>query len=263
MLLNLMMNGFGGQEMDMRIATYNIWDSDAGMPARFEQIIEEITKVDADILCLQEVADREKHDRIAELSGYSCSHWHKQAGLSIMSRFPIEDVFTDEFAAFACIAVEGRSVMTVNVHLPWDRISARERSIVAIVNRMSEINADYAFLAGDFNSAAGSSVHRFLRSEQSLLGADAYFFDLADVSAEINGVSPPATMNFRENPRWGAADIPNTLEINQRFDWIMLKNPYPMKMPILKACTIFGMKASSKTGLAASDHYGVAADMEF
>lgn len=249
--------------IDMKIATYNIWDSDAGWPVRFEQIIEEISKIDADILCLQEVADREKHVRITELCGYPYSHWHNRAGLSVMSKFPMENVFTAEFAIFACMAVEGKRILSVNVHLPWDRASAREQSIVDIVQKMSEINADYAFLSGDFNSSASSSVHRFLVSEQSLLGTDAYFFDLADASAEINKVSPPATLNFRENPRWGISDPKNTLEINQRFDWIMLKNPYPAKMPILKACSIFGTNVSARTGLAASDHYGVVAEIEF
>ena len=37
----------------MRIATYNIWDSDSGMPMRFQHLIDEIKNVDADIMCLQ------------------------------------------------------------------------------------------------------------------------------------------------------------------------------------------------------------------
>ena len=40
-------------EINMRIATYNIWNSDAGMPMRFRQLIDEIVGADTDILCLQ------------------------------------------------------------------------------------------------------------------------------------------------------------------------------------------------------------------
>ena len=43
----------------MRIATYNTWNSDAGMPIRFRQLADAIIRERADILCLQEVADRE------------------------------------------------------------------------------------------------------------------------------------------------------------------------------------------------------------
>ncbi len=245
----------------MRIATYNVWNSDAGMPARFGQITNEIRKVGADIFCLQELSEREKHDKIAEL--YAYSYWQKRTGLSVMSKFPIQNVFEDDFSVFACMTVEGKSVLTANVHLPWDKASKREQSIVKIVKRMSEIKADYAFLTGDFNCSENSSVHRFLTNEQSLSGADAYFFDLAEVFSEKNNGNPPATLNFRENPRWGVVEPKNTLEINRRFDWIMLKNPYPTAMPTIKDCMLFGTEVSAKTGLAASDHYGVWAEIQF
>ena len=39
----------------MKIASYNLWESDAGMPERLEQIIEEVTACRADIFCLQEL----------------------------------------------------------------------------------------------------------------------------------------------------------------------------------------------------------------
>lgn len=41
----------------MKIATYNIWESPVGMPLRFVQIVNEIVNQNADIMCLQEVAD--------------------------------------------------------------------------------------------------------------------------------------------------------------------------------------------------------------
>ena len=115
---------------------------------------------------------------------------------------------------------------------------------------------------GDFNSSENSSIHRFLTNEQSLLGADAYYFDLAEAFAQISGTKPLATLNFRENPRWGIAEARNTIEVNQRFDWILLKNPYPAELPELKKCMLFGTEISKRTGLAASDHYGVMAEIE-
>ena len=43
------------EEQIMRIATYNIWNSEQGMPYRTNCIIGEIRKLNADVICLQEV----------------------------------------------------------------------------------------------------------------------------------------------------------------------------------------------------------------
>lgn len=246
----------------MRIATYNVWDSNIGMPARFGQLIKEIVGIRADIICLQEVTDSEKHERFSRFCEYEHSYWQSEAGLSILSRYPIVTAADLEYSAYACINVEGKAVLITNVYLPWDRASLRERAIVDIVGRTADIKADYAFLAGDFNCSENSSINRFLTGEQSLLGADAYFFDLAESAAKINGSKPSATLNFRENPRWGKAEPKNTIEVDRRFDRILLKNPYPAELPKLKDCRIFGKAVSAETGLAASDHYGVVVEIE-
>ena len=78
----------------------------------------------------------------------------------------------------------------------------------------------------------------------------------------IMGADAPATLDFRQNPRWGVVQTKNTIEVNQRFDWIMMKNPYPLEFPKLKQCSLFGTEISGETGLAASDHYGVCAEIQ-
>lgn len=247
----------------MRIATYNVWDSGMGMPARLGQLADEITGAEADVVCLQEVSSREWHDRLSALCGYGNAHWQAQTGLSILSRYPIHQTADLEYGAFARVQIEGKALLIVNVHLPWERASLREKAIVNIVERTADIEADYTLLAGDFNSSENSSVHRFLTGEQSLLGADAYYFDLAAAYAELCGTRAAATLNFRENPRWGAGGTKNTMEVNQRFDWILCKNPYPAELPILKGCALLGTGVSGETRLAASDHYGVVAELAF
>ena len=59
------------------LATYNIWNSSEGMPFRSECIMSEISKVLPDILCLQEVKDKELSEKIASvfnlnLKPYKC-----------------------------------------------------------------------------------------------------------------------------------------------------------------------------------------------
>lgn len=247
----------------MRIATYNIWDSGAGMPGRFQQLTHEIIGVSADILCLQEVSDREKHNAFSSRCGYDFSCWQAQTGLSILSRYPMERSADFEYGVSASIQLGGKTLLVVNIHLPWEKASIREKTMVKIADAVSSIQADYTLMLGDFNSSEQSSIHRFLTNEQSLSGADTYYFDLAEAFSEISGTKAPATLNFRENPRWGVAEAKNTIEVNQRFDWILLRNPYPAALPELKQCRLFGTEVSKETGLAASDHYGVVIEMDF
>lgn len=247
----------------MKIATYNLWDSPAGMPRRFWQQVTEIRRTEADILCLQECGNREIHEQLARQCGYSRAHFHEKAGLSILSRVPF--LHAEDFNGFALVSVqkEGSLLCVVNVHLPWDSVLRRERIAVHIMDQIRCKKHDCVFLAGDFNSSADSSVHRFLLNQQSLAGREAYFFDLAEAYAETKGTVPDATLDFRKNPRWGRIDPPNTLETNQRCDWIMLQNVYPAPLPKLEYCTLFGTEKDAETGLCPSDHYGVAAELTF
>lgn len=43
------------EDHTMKIATFNIWNSDRGMPLREKQIFSEIQSVNSDLICLQEV----------------------------------------------------------------------------------------------------------------------------------------------------------------------------------------------------------------
>ena len=146
----------------MKIATYNIWDSDMGMPIRFRQLTDEISKTKADIICLQEVSDAEKHHSLLKLCGYDHSHWQSQTGLSILSRYPIDKADDLEYGTSAQIQLESKTLLVINVHLPWERASLREKAIVNIVEKASDTKADYTLITGDFNSSENSSVHRFL-----------------------------------------------------------------------------------------------------
>lgn len=45
--------------------------------------------------------------------------------------------------------------------------------------------------------------------------------------------------------------------MSRRVDLIMLKDPYPENLPLLRKCGIFGRAISKETGLSARDYYGV------
>ena len=75
----------------MKAATYNIWDSQAGMPERYEQIIGEIRQTDAGIICLQEAGGEKMLRKLAEDCGYPHLHWNPNAGTAMMSRYCFEE----------------------------------------------------------------------------------------------------------------------------------------------------------------------------
>lgn len=250
----------------MKIATYNIWNSESGMPDRARHIVEEITDVKADVICLQEVSDKSMAGMIAEKTGYEyCFFDHyrdSDEGLCILSRIAFEECgsWMDKVnAVHGSFLWNGRRVAVVNLHLPWDSVAERERQIVDIAASIDN-SCDYIYLAGDFNCTDTSDVHRFLTGECLLQGREAVpcWYDLALSYAEVSHTTAEHTLNFRENPRFQN----NTIEQNARYDRIMLRNTYPCEFPILKSCTVFGRTIYEDIYLSASDHYGVVVDME-
>ena len=245
----------------MKLASYNLWDSPAGMPHRREQITSVLSALNADILCLQEdSAELDFPSTLPDLPFCAC---HREAGLTILSRYPIKDTVCMPYALVITVSYGCRTLCIVNLHLPWQSALLRETEIIAITDAAARLHADFTLLAGDFNCSDMSSVHRFLCGDQSLCGRDAYYFDLAEAYADMTGIPPSPTLDFRRNPRWGIIDPPNTLEKNQRFDRILLANPYPNPAPMLSKFGVFGSEISEETRLAPSDHLGVYADLDF
>ena len=247
--------------MTVKIASYNLWDHPAGLPHRKTQILDTLTACDADILCLQENffgdAIRMHFPRLPHCM------YDAETGLSVLSRYPVTECRRLPHALAVTLACGIGSLCAVNLHLPWQSAAARETAIIEITDAAAAAHADHTVLAGDFNCSDTSFVQRFLCGEQSLHGHDAYYFDLAEAYAALTGTEAAPTLDFRRNPRWSAVDLPNTLERNQRFDRILLENPYPQSAPQLTEAGIFGEDISPETGLAPSDHYGVYACLSF
>lgn len=214
----------------MKIATYNIWNSESGMPYRIKYIVNEIKLINADVICLQEVSTRKLAESIAANAIY-CSFFYNSQKIAV-----------------------------VNVHLPWDSVSSREHQIIKIVNAVDKKTYDYVYMAGDFNCSDFSDVQRFLLGECTLNNCESLpcWFDLASAYAEITDKKAENTLDFRKNPRFKE----NTIETNSRFDRILLQNTYPQQFPVLNRCNVFGTAIYEDIALAASDHYGVVVEME-
>lgn len=252
----------------MRIATYNIWNSEEGMPKREQHLVDQIIEVGADVVCLQEVRDRKQAEMIARQAGYPyCFFDHymcESEGLCVLSKVPFMKMVSwiDNCSSLFCsIRYDDKLVGVVNLHLPWDSVIKREQQIRDLTVEVGQESVDYVLMAGDFNCSDMSDVQRFLMGD-CLLGnveANPRWYDLAVASADRTGVIPESTLEFSTNPRFKD----NTIESDVRVDRILLRNTYPIQFPRLNQYVVFGKKIYEDIELCASDHYGVVAELEW
>ncbi len=271
----------------MRIATYNLWNSRVRWPERLDAAVEELVRLDADVVALQEVAARvEEHDGrdAAALLAERCGYGHvvtrlypndPDEGVAFLSKQPLRAVEAGWDTGLSALAncglrarvsVGGTKVVLTNVHLDWENIAAREAQtaqVMAWIEMRSEAGC-YEVLCGDFNATPDSSVYRFLMGQQTLQGRGPGpgWHDLARSHAERNGRSPEPTLDFWHNPRW--RDAP-TLEVPMRVDWLLLRDLFNTALPYpsVPDAGIFGTHPTPQMQVVPRDHYGVYANLYF
>ena len=250
----------------MKFATYNIWNSERGMPLREQQIINEIKTINSDIICLQEVKEEVYNKLVNEVNEYKYSYYHhfknEYDGLAIFSKYPLLTKKDTKCAILTTFEYEDNIYLVVNVHLPWDSAIHKERYMVNIIEETSKIEADYAILTGDFNCTVNSSVHHYLQGDRTLLNSEANpcWYDLAEVHASITNTEPDKTLDIRSNPRWKSKPVTYT---GSRVDRIYLRDPFPKPPALLESFSTFGKEVDQQSEYCASDHYGVMAEINF
>lgn len=257
----------------MKIATYNIWNNEE-MEKRYQQIQDEIQAANADIIGLQEVTVSFYENYILKCTEYEYCEFRpyqgEDEGLAILSKHPIEEcTFLNSMKEYdysaalnVVIQVDGKRFSITNVHLPWDSIKARENQIIAIdrfVHEQSEF-ADSFILLGDFNCGINASVHRFLEGEQTLYGNEANpcWLEISSIFAGLHGLPLLPTLDCINNPRWKGK---NAMYAPENFDRIYILDDWSEYA--FNDVQVFGTEVSPISGLCASDHYGVVADIGF
>ena len=256
----------------MKIATYNIWNDENTLELRAKQILQEISKTDADIIGLQEVSAEFYKNHLATKSGYVhhsfMQYPGEEEGLAILSRYPLifqealyqREQYANSLAMNVFFMVNGVRFSLTNVHLPWDSVAAREHQILAIDRHLREQKADFHILLGDFNSDTGSSVDSFLLGDRTLNGCEAKpaWNDLASAFAARMGEAVKPTLDTVKNPRWAGK---KSMYAPQVMDRIYIRDHWHETE--LESVWLLGTEISGETGYAASDHYGVAAEVTF
>ncbi|MBS4203437.1 endonuclease/exonuclease/phosphatase family protein [Lederbergia citrea] len=249
------------------MATFNVWNNNDTWAMRKEAIINEIIRINADVIALQEVPCLQEIKFISKQVGIN--HYHfmqyqgEEEGLAILSKYPLEKIsitndVLNQCAQRVIVDLAGLNIGITNVHLNWKSVSTRETEIMEVINWISKSNSsDYELLCGDFNSIPNiSSIYNFLVGEVSLNKIDTSWVDLGQ------SLKSP-TLDFINNSWLHNRDNLNTIRVPVRFDWILLKSCYPKKEPKLSKIEVFANKTTSLHQFLPSDHYGVYIDLSF
>jgi len=255
----------------MNIGTYNIWNHDSNYNERMDMFVSVIKEENLCVLALQEVRSSDIVEKLKSECEFKYSYWKKyhdcEEGLAILSKHPIIRTWTNwddstdvhnSGSMVVTIRVDGIEIGISNVHLDYKYSTNREIEIIKVVNEIDKQQNAFDLLLGDFNTYPNSSIHGYLSGRQSLDDKSTRWIDLHDVYTIKNNVKDMITIDFYNNPRWDEEAI---LDIPGRFDWILLRNPYPKKYPRLLDYKIIGNERINN--LTPSDHYGVVCRIEF
>lgn len=270
----------------MRVATWNLWWKFGPWEARQLPIATEIERVDADILCLQEVWADDDADQAEKLASSASRHMARTTdsggvahrfGNAVLSRWAIAEHHTvilpgvdgepsHRSALFCRIDVPDapHPWWVVSTHLEWRYSGSvlRQRqleTIVAECERLRSLAADtIVIIGGDFNAVADSDEIRRLTGLSAPYGEKLIFTDgWAAVTDD------PGHTWSRANPHSSNAQWPR-----RRLDAIFVSWPRPKPTGNPVAADLFGVTAlptssgSSDSVMVPSDHYGVVVELD-
>ena len=242
----------------MKILTLNTWGTYGPYEKRWGCLMDELKRLLPDILFLQEVTTPELLNKIAQSIRlpFTCSS--REAGLSLMSRFPLESTRVLKFNATSPTEHDDRRALVTNVtngikkiplantHLSWkpEDESIRLRQVQELLKSLMD-HHDRGILAGDFNDAAGSSVIQEVEN--------AGFVNVSQLK------SPQGSMITwdNQNPfiQTHSVKFPD-----RQIDFLFLHENL-FERTTVKTCKIVCDRPNSE-GLFPSDHYGLLAEIE-
>jgi endonuclease/exonuclease/phosphatase family metal-dependent hydrolase len=266
-------------ETRLRVLSWNIWHRFGPWEARRPAIAATLGRLDADIVCLQEVWADEEVELSEELaSGLGFHHVYGSRldfdgvrfGNAVLSRWPITgtDVLalpsradTEELRTCVRADVDGpRGALQVfSTHLNWrfDQSGVRQdqvRSICAFIDssRPEGGRAYPPILCGDFNAEPEADEIRRLTGYAAAPAERLVFLD----AWRVGGDAGPGWTWSRLNP-FTAADP----EPDRRIDYVFVGYPGDEARGEVLSARIEGVEPVD--GVQPSDHYGVSADVRY
>ncbi len=267
----------------LRVLTWNLWWRFGPWEARRPAIAATLARLDADIVCLQEVWADEAVSFAAELAdglgfhhtyGSQLDHDGVRFGNAVLSRWPItaEEVLSlpapdDANELRTCVRadIDGpRGALQVFcTHLNWrfDQSHVRQDQVRAICGFIaaSRQGATHPFppvLCGDLNAEPDSDEVRMLTGRSATPEPKLVFHDAWEVAGRPSASSTTGATWTNDNP-YARLD----LEPDRRIDYVLAGWPKQGGAGHVTACTVEG--AESVDGVVPSDHLAVLAELRY
>ncbi|MGK2949396.1 MAG: endonuclease/exonuclease/phosphatase family protein [Acidimicrobiales bacterium] len=270
-------------ETRLRVLTWNLWWRFGPWEERRPAIAATLARLDADIVCLQEVWDDGAVCFAAELAeGLGFHHAYGarldldgvRFGNAVLSRWPITghevlplpaDPDLEELRTCVRADIDGpRGALQVfSTHLNWrfDQSGTRQdqvRSICSFVaaSRPEGGRALPPILCGDFNADPDSDEMRMLNGRAATPEPKLVFHDAWEVAGEPSSAGDDGTTWSNRNP-YAALD----LEPDRRIDYVLVGWPKAGGAGHVTRTTVEGLEPVD--GVVPSDHLAVVAELRY
>ena len=267
-------------DTQLRVLTWNIWWRFGPWEARRPAIAATLARLDADVICLQEVweeGDVSFAEELAAGLGFHPAFGARldidgvRFGNAVLSRWPIvgsdvlalpADKLVEELRTCVRADIDGpRGPLQVfSTHLNWrfDQSATRQdqvRSICRFIasSRPEEGRAYPPILCGDFNAEPESDEIRFLSSLAALDGRTTFYQDAWRVAGDG---TPGFTQDWRTNPIAAGLNVHR-----KRIDYVFVGDPYTRVGNAGRVLTAELAFHTERTGVMASDHAGLVVDI--
>jgi len=275
--------------MRFRLATINFWGTSEPLEGRIELAKAQLAAVDADAIGMQEVRpiDGKSGTTTADVlaahldmeavyevtlrwqdDAFFPGHPGGEEGLAILSRYPIAEHrvtrLPDERPTEARILLSAKIDTPVGetwvhtTHLHWRLADgmARERQVVAIDEVVRSIDSERPqLLCGDFNAEPEADEIRFLRGLTTLAGRRTHYQDAWQRCYPGERGWTWAMTNENTQPL-------RSIDIDRRIDYIFVTTRKKDGRGTIYDAELILQQPHPEEGYCASDHYGLAAEIE-
>ena len=275
----------------LRVVTLNFWGTEPPLERRLALAVRQLRGLDPDVVCLQEVRPLDGLDgettadvmarELGLTAHYATSvRWDAgvhglhgkpgQEGLAILARgigevraLPLPEPRPADARLLLSARVDTAGgpiwIHTTHLHYRLDDGVAREHQVLAVdaaIRACGRGNDDSPqILCGDMNATPDSDEMRFLRGLTTLAGRRTHFQDawLRHHAESEDGITWSSENELTRPLR--------SLDIDRRIDFVYATSRKKDGRATVHACEVV-LRERDDTGICASDHYGVAADIQ-
>jgi endonuclease/exonuclease/phosphatase family metal-dependent hydrolase len=260
-------------ETRLRVMTWNVWWRFGPFEERQAAIAATLARVDADIVCLQEVWDEQATDLAGGL-GFAhvyASRFEREEGVrfgnAVLARWPIvrsewrplpapDD--RDELRTVLFAEIDGPRgpVQVFCTHLNWrfDHSHVRQQQVAAVARLVADCRPRTfpPVVCGDLNAEPASDEIRMLTGRAATPVEGLSFHD----AWEAGGDGGPGVTWSNDNEFAALA-----LEPDRRIDYVLVGWPKAGGAGHVVDCRVEGTAAVD--GVTPSDHYAVVAELRY